>query len=99
MKMCTICLNESNFTAQHKTICNHIFCEECIAQWKKTNITCPLCRTRIQPLDYIQPYDAVYLRDFACIQKLYKTDSKRAIMLYTEYMKWLSGTRYSRPVL
>jgi len=96
---CSICLNELQLERHYKTICNHIFCNLCIVQWKKNNITCPLCRTQIQPLEYIPPYDAVYIRDIMQIQKIYETDRQKALMLYTEYIKWLTGTRYSRPVI
>jgi hypothetical protein len=99
MSLCAICLNELKVGGQYKTICNHIFCNECITQWKKINISCPLCRAQIQPLEYVPPYDAICIRDIACIQKLYETDNQKAVMLHTEYMKWLAGTRYSRPII
>jgi hypothetical protein len=40
---CVIC-QEDNYTLPiRKTVCNHIFCSECIIPWLKKNHTCPLC--------------------------------------------------------
>ena len=41
--ICVIC-QEDNYTLPiRKTVCNHIFCSECIIPWLKKNHTCPLC--------------------------------------------------------
>ena len=45
---CVICLD--NFKIDEKIIklpCNHIYHPECIQDWLKDNITCPLCRYEI----------------------------------------------------
>lgn len=94
---CAICL--SDVVNSYTTICNHIFCESCIKLWKRINITCPLCRTQIQKIEYIPPYDAVYIRDMERINIIASTDSTRATMLLIEYSKWLNGSRNSRPVI
>lgn len=40
---CVIC-QEDNFTLPiRKTLCNHLFCSDCISQWLKKHHTCPLC--------------------------------------------------------
>ena len=50
---CVIC-QEDNFTLPiRKTICNHIFCSDCISQWLKKHHTCPLC---LYDLNDIQNY-------------------------------------------
>ena len=67
---CSICLSDLKVESQYKTICNHIFCNLCIAQWKKYNITCPLCRTQIQPLEYI-PHMMQYISGISSIFKKY----------------------------
>ncbi|XP_051972943.1 E3 ubiquitin-protein ligase RNFT1-like [Xyrauchen texanus] len=43
--MCLIC--QADFKQPRVLVCQHIFCEECIAQWFKQEKTCPLCRTVI----------------------------------------------------
>ncbi|CAF0828604.1 unnamed protein product [Adineta ricciae] len=40
--ICSICL--SPFIKPTITICNHIFCRNCIEIWFKKSLTCPLCR-------------------------------------------------------
>lgn len=30
-----------------KTSCNHVFCEECLNEWKNHQVSCPLCRKNI----------------------------------------------------
>ena len=45
---CVICLD--NFKTDEKIIklpCNHIYHPECIQDWLKNNITCPLCRNEL----------------------------------------------------
>ena len=45
---CVICLD--NFKTDEKIIklpCNHIYHPECIQEWLKNNITCPLCRNEL----------------------------------------------------
>jgi hypothetical protein len=42
---CPICMVHPR--APVRTRCNHIFCFECIAEWARTNPTCPLCRVRL----------------------------------------------------
>ncbi|KAM4701538.1 E3 ubiquitin-protein ligase RNFT1 [Discoglossus pictus] len=44
-EICSICQTE--FTKPTVLICQHIFCEECIALWFNREKTCPLCRTVI----------------------------------------------------
>ena len=38
---CPICKDEHN--VMRKTICNHLFCQECIETWFEKNTKCPLC--------------------------------------------------------
>ena len=38
---CPICKDEHN--VMRKTICNHLFCQECIETWFDKNTKCPLC--------------------------------------------------------
>ena len=39
--ICTICTEKT--TDSYKTICNHLFCLECIEEWLKDNKKCPIC--------------------------------------------------------
>jgi hypothetical protein len=50
-------------------------------------------------LDHIPPYDAIYIRDLERIADMAMIDGRKAMILYLEYMKWLNGTRFSRPVI
>ncbi|XP_051971611.1 E3 ubiquitin-protein ligase RNFT1 isoform X1 [Xyrauchen texanus] len=43
--ICPIC--QADFKQPRVLVCQHIFCEECIAQWFNQEKTCPLCRTVI----------------------------------------------------
>ncbi|XP_069471195.1 E3 ubiquitin-protein ligase RNFT1 isoform X2 [Ambystoma mexicanum] len=43
--ICPIC--QVDFTKPIALVCQHIFCEECIALWFNREKTCPLCRTVI----------------------------------------------------
>ncbi|XP_016085204.1 RING finger and transmembrane domain-containing protein 1 [Sinocyclocheilus grahami] len=43
--ICPIC--QADFKQPRVLVCQHIFCEECIAQWLNQERTCPLCRTVI----------------------------------------------------
>lgn len=99
MQICSICLCEICEKEIYITKCNHTFCKMCIMQWKKNNITCPLCRIQIQRHEFIPPYDVVYLRDLERIRQIEMNDRNHAQMLFIEYEKWLNGTRYSRPVI
>lgn len=45
LEPCAICLEE--IKEPHKTKCNHVFCKDCIIQWRKKKKDCPLCRTKI----------------------------------------------------
>ncbi|XP_069827890.1 E3 ubiquitin-protein ligase RNFT1 isoform X2 [Dendropsophus ebraccatus] len=48
--ICAIC--QAEFTKPTLLICQHIFCEECIALWFNREKTCPLCRTVISSHNY-----------------------------------------------
>lgn len=39
---CPICLCQ--WTSPVSTLCGHIFCKNCIAQWVKVTKTCPVCK-------------------------------------------------------
>ena len=44
-KECSICLDEiTNESIVRKTICNHVFHDECVIPWFKITNSCPLCR-------------------------------------------------------
>ncbi|XP_067253976.1 E3 ubiquitin-protein ligase RNFT1 [Chanodichthys erythropterus] len=43
--ICPIC--QADFKQPRVLVCQHIFCEECIAQWLNQERTCPLCRNII----------------------------------------------------
>lgn len=43
---CCICI-ESHDLNIYKTLCGHMYCKNCIAQWLKNNNSCPSCRTTI----------------------------------------------------
>jgi len=44
---CSICMTLDN-NAWVKTPCLHVYHESCIQTWMTYNLTCPICRTRIQ---------------------------------------------------
>ena len=53
-KECAICLSEFTEQDQVTTLsCDikHYFHSACIENWIKTNVSCPLCRTQINPSD------------------------------------------------
>lgn len=37
------------------SVCEHIYCRECITDWLKTDTSCPEDRTPIQDSDLVQP--------------------------------------------
>jgi hypothetical protein len=44
-EVCSVCLldlNESEWL--RKTVCGHIFHQECLDEWCKSNLNCPICR-------------------------------------------------------
>lgn len=42
--LCSICLEESNTIKPFiKTLCNHIFCKDCIHKWLGIRHKCPIC--------------------------------------------------------
>lgn len=47
-KNCHICLCELNKDVLLN--CGHLFCEDCIDEWLKKNVTCPICRQNITNL-------------------------------------------------
>ena len=97
---CPICLTLFfSKTDIQQTICNHTFCKSCIQTWTLHNITCPICRCQIKSGDLIPPYDTIYNRDINTILSLANRKPEQARQLYTEYMKWLQGTRNSRPIV
>ncbi|XP_017572952.1 E3 ubiquitin-protein ligase RNFT1 [Pygocentrus nattereri] len=62
--ICPIC--QSDFKQPRVLLCQHIFCEECIALWFNQEKTCPLCRTIITDKVYkwkdgaTSPYLQIY---------------------------------------
>ena len=47
---CKICFESQ---IRRVTSCGHVFCTECLSEWKKSSKTCPTCRRelgRVQPL-------------------------------------------------
>ena len=42
---CSICYESFDYDEDLvKTICNHVFCKECLIEWININDTCPVCR-------------------------------------------------------
>lgn len=48
---CVICLGDINNTST-TNVCKHRFCFECIQQWSKVSVTCPLCKRRYTEIFY-----------------------------------------------
>ena len=47
---CTICLNSLDSVEDIRTtICNHTFHKQCIQNWLRYNVTCPICRDPLLP--------------------------------------------------
>lgn len=44
MDDCIICLDRFVIITMKKTICDHLFCNECYIKWFTDNDSCPLCR-------------------------------------------------------
>lgn len=42
---CAIC--HDTYTTPVLLKCNHIFCENCIGSWFRTETTCPMCRAKV----------------------------------------------------
>lgn len=48
-KECYICLkNFQRGRKVRKLPCNHMFCEDCLKPWIKTNYTCPTCKAKLR---------------------------------------------------
>ena len=43
---CPICLEQNN-NEMITTACNHVFHKFCLDEWKKINLSCPCCRSKI----------------------------------------------------
>lgn len=79
---CPICFEKANYT----TACNHSFCKRCLYYWKKT---CPLCRSRIQPLQYpntraMARRDAVCARACRLLRDIARTKKRAYKIKYAE---------------
>lgn len=48
---CPVCLNEFDINFGCLP-CHHVFCLKCLANWAKTNKSCPFCR-----IPFIEAYD------------------------------------------
>ncbi|XP_054787235.1 E3 ubiquitin-protein ligase ATL31-like [Prosopis cineraria] len=50
---CAVCLSKFNQqdTLRLLPICNHVFHPECIDAWLASHLTCPVCRSRLMPLE------------------------------------------------
>ena len=48
---CCICLNDNN-NDMMITKCNHHIHKNCLTKWLNINCSCPMCRTKINPMDY-----------------------------------------------
>ena len=42
-RACTICFDDSSEKTFVKTLCNHIFCRDCISKWLTMRNKCPVC--------------------------------------------------------
>nr|QDY52391.1 hypothetical protein 7_39 [Mimiviridae sp. ChoanoV1] len=51
---CPICLMKVEKTQEHELSCGHMFHKECISQWVRDNMNCPMCRkvSRMENLIY-----------------------------------------------
>lgn len=48
---CAICLNDT-ITNRSVLGCNHVFCFDCLVQWCRTKLQCPVCRTAFTTFKY-----------------------------------------------
>ena len=51
LNVCCICLDNNN-TDMMTTKCNHHMHKNCLTKWLNVNCSCPMCRTKINPVDY-----------------------------------------------
>jgi hypothetical protein len=50
---CSVCLLELGDNEwMRKTVCNHIFHQECLDEWCKSNLNCPICRRSFELRDF-----------------------------------------------
>ena len=45
---CPICFKEKD--NNRKTVCNHIFCNDCLSEWIKNNKKCPICMINLDEI-------------------------------------------------
>lgn len=50
VQVCGICLEDG--ICENTYLCNHSFHPACLERWTQKHSTCPLCRMRINDLDY-----------------------------------------------
>jgi hypothetical protein len=43
-ELCSVCLVEMEESWVRKTVCGHVFHQDCLDEWCKTNLSCPICR-------------------------------------------------------
>lgn len=48
---CAICLENPVALKVVKTVCNHIYCKECIDKWFEMNSKCPICKHDFNSVD------------------------------------------------
>ncbi len=84
LNACSICLDvmeesEDLFTAS----CLHVFHRECLDPWKRKEGTCPICRTRIQPVVRSRTTAVMLAAAVALAALLEPEDATRAAGLLT----------------
>lgn len=73
MSECSICMGNQQDTLLS---CNHGFCKDCINTWTSTKATCPICRSIIYPVKYLNTRNQIYQTSYCQLYQFW-TEFKR----------------------
>jgi hypothetical protein len=71
---CPICMNTVRMSKATKTICDHVFCKNCLNKWLRRNNNCPICRTVLVESPVITEFEDVEALANEMIIRLIESD-------------------------